>query len=261
MSSLDHDYSQVMSSEKNSGGKRPSPPTPSKQSTKKNKSEEEKPSDDIGATTKLILEEVMKLSAKFDVQEKRMDELCSKLEDNCTRVMELTTEVSEHKAKAAELEGKVAKLQTEMVILREKGKESERYKRRWNLRIKGLKEIDNEDVKGRVISILTKIAPGASWDVRDNVDSVHRIGKKEPNRTRQVIIQFVKREARDDILALTKHSDVCKKEGIRFAEDMIKEDREARMLLWPKIQEARNQNKKAYYRGPYAYIEGVQIFP
>lgn len=261
MYSWDHDYNQAMSCEKSSGGKRGPPTTPNKQqNSKKNKSEDEN-SDEIGATTKLILEEVMKLSAKFDLQEKRMDEMSAKLEDNCTQIMELTTAVTKYQAKTAALEDTVAKLQTEMSVLREKCKENERYKRRWNLRIRGLKEKENEDVKGRVISILSNIAPGASWDIRDNVDSVHRIGRKEPNRTRQVIIQFVKRECRDDIWSLTKDCEVCKKEGIRFAEDMIKEDREARMLVWPKMKEARSQNKRAYYRGPHAYIDGVQIFP
>lgn len=116
------------------------------------KNEEEQFSEDIGVTTKLILEEVKKLSARFDVQEKRIDELSDKFEDNCMRVTELTAEVTQYKAKDCE---------------------------------------------------------------------------------------------------------VCKKESINFAEDMIKEDREARMLVWSKMKEARSQNKRAYYRGPFAYIEGV----
>lgn len=263
MYSWDHDYSQEMSIEKSAGGgKRGPPATPTKQQTpKKNKSEEENSPDDIGATTKLILEEVKKLSVKFDMQEKRMDEISAKLEASCAQVTKLTTVVTEYQDKTTALEDQVVKLKAEINVVREKCKENERYKRRWNLRIRGLKEQENEDVKGKVISILSKIAPGVSWDIKDNVDSVHRIGRREPNRTRQVIIQFVKRECRDTIWSLTKDCEVCKKEGISFAEDMIKEDREARMLVWPKMREARRQNKRAYYRGPHAFIDGVKIFP
>lgn len=47
--------------------------------------------------------------------------------------------------------------------------------------------------------------------------------------------------------------------GIKFAEDLSKEDREACCALWPRISEARVAGKKAYYRGPYGYIEGTRI--
>ncbi|KAI2665242.1 hypothetical protein H4Q32_021467 [Labeo rohita] len=44
-------------------------------------------------------------------------------------------------------------------------------------------------------------------------------------------------------------------------EDLSKEDKMARELLWPKIKEARDQKKRAYFRGPFGFIENVQIFP
>ncbi|KAK7882245.1 hypothetical protein WMY93_028419 [Mugilogobius chulae] len=265
MTSLDHDYSQVMSSEKTTGGgKRSAPPTtPNKQqpaaATKKTRSDGEKSSEE--SATKQILDGITKLSERFDVQEERMNQISDKLEKNCTLVTKLTADVTEYKIKTVKLEQQLAKLNEEVTATKEKCKEQERYKRRWNLRIKGLKEKEKEDVRGIVISLLSQIAPGVPWDVRDMVDSVHRIGRRESQQSRQVIIQFVKRECRNEIWRLTKNCDVCKREGIRFAEDMIPEDRETRKLLWPKIKEARDQNKRAYFRGPFGFIENVQVFP
>lgn len=94
----------------------------------------------------------------------------------------------------------------------------------------------------------------------DMVDSVHRLGKKEQNHPRQVIIQFVKKECRNQIWRLSKDCDVCKQAGIRFAEDLTKEDKAAREKLWPRIKEAWDQKKRAYFRGPLSFIEDIQIF-
>lgn len=156
-----------------------------------------------------------------------------------------------------ELEHQVWKLNEEVKTLTEKCQEQERYKRRWNLCVKCLKEKEQEDT---LFSLLSKIAPGVSWNIDDMVDTVHRVGKKDHNRTRQVIIQFVKQECRNEIWKLSKDCDVCKQAGIRFAEDLAKEDKATREKLWPKIKEARDQKKRAYFRGPYGFIENVQIF-
>ncbi|KAI2645064.1 Cell division protein ZapB [Labeo rohita] len=102
--------------------------------------------------------------------------------------------------------------------------ELERYKRRWNLRI-----------------------------------NVHRIDKKEPGKPRQMIVQFTMRKYRDEFWQSTKNSSVCRDRGVRFAEDLTKEDRLARAALWPLIDQARKAGKKAYFRGPFGYIEGKRI--
>ncbi|KAI2647088.1 Deleted in malignant brain tumors 1 protein [Labeo rohita] len=70
-----------------------------------------------------------------------------------------------------------------------------------------------------------EIAPGVPWEMEEAVDTVHRIGRKDGNRTRQVIMQFSKRIYRDQIWALSKESTVCKEVGCHFAEDLNKEDR------------------------------------
>ncbi len=91
------------------------------------------------------------------------------------------------------------------------------------------------------------------------MDTVHRIGPKTKDESRQVIIQFCMRKYRDEFWNSIKASDVCKLRGVKFSEDLSKGDREARAALWPRISEARAAGKKAYYRGSYGYIEGARI--
>ncbi|KAL1276543.1 hypothetical protein QQF64_036166 [Cirrhinus molitorella] len=81
-------------------------------------------------------------------------------------------------------------LKKENKELRSRIGELDRYKRRWNLRIKGLPEKQNENTRKEVISLLSKIAPGVPWEMEDAVDLVDRIGRKEGNRMRQIISVF-----------------------------------------------------------------------
>lgn len=68
--------------------------------------------------------------------------------------------------------------------------EEERYKRRWCLRIKGLKENSNERIREDVIQLLGKITPEFASNMEEAVDVVHRVGRKETGRSREVIILF-----------------------------------------------------------------------
>ncbi len=82
--------------------------------------------------------------------------------------------------------------------------EHARYKRRWNLRLTGLPEKDDENVREMVIGILTRIIPVSVEKLRDTVDTVHRLGKRESattsnNVSRVVIIQFGMRTIRDEV--------------------------------------------------------------
>ncbi|ROL42063.1 hypothetical protein DPX16_19510 [Anabarilius grahami] len=122
-----------------------------------------------------------------------------------------------------------------------------------------MKETAGEDIRREDVSLLAEIVPHLQHKLKDIVDTVHRVGPKTKDKSRRVIIQFCMRKHRDEFWRSTKVSDVCKIREIKFTKDLSKEDREARTALWPRISEARAAGKKAYYRGPYGYIEGTRI--
>lgn len=213
-----------------------------------------------------ILEAINTLASRFDKQEKQLEVINVQIRENSVTIGNLAkalefnaAELKECKGKVSTLEKKVVALQKENADLKERTGEYERYSRRWNLRIKGIKETMNENTREEVITLLKKVAPHWAQKMEEIVDTTHRIGKKEEKRTRQVIVQFVKRQHRDGIWRMTKESETCKELGIRFIEDLTREDKQAREALWPQIQEARKAGKKAYFRGPYGFINGQKI--
>ncbi|KAL7841241.1 hypothetical protein SRHO_G00249320 [Serrasalmus rhombeus] len=106
--------------------------------------------------------------------------------------------------------------------LKERISEIERYKR--------LKEHEGENSRER-IRILSTITPQWSEKMEDLVDSAHRLGRRVEGKHRQIIIQFTKRIHRDSIWRPSKNHAACKEHGVRFTEDLLKADKEARKLL------------------------------
>lgn len=139
--------------------------------------------------------------------------------------------------------------------------ELERYKRRRNLRLNGLKEENGENTWRVVADIILKIAPHWKEKMDIILDSVHRLGPVNNSRPRQIILQFTSRRFRDEIWKTTKLHKICKDLKIRFAEDLTKEDREAWMVGWPKVEKARKDGMKTMFRGPHAFINGQKVLP
>ncbi|KAK7881536.1 hypothetical protein WMY93_029945 [Mugilogobius chulae] len=102
-----------------------------------------------------------------------------------------------------------------------------------------------------------KIAPDLKLE--EAVDIVHRLGKRVDGRNRNIVILFSQRRIKEELWKRTKDSPVCKQEGISFAEMLPQEDLQDRQRLWPLIEEARRAGKRAYFRGPHAFIDGRKI--
>lgn len=109
------------------------------------------------------------------------------------------------------------------------------------------------------------MVPVAVDKVREMVDTVHRLGKKNDaafnKMARPIIIQFATRTARNDVWRRSKEARVCKELNIYFREDFSKEDREARAKLWPRVEEARRKGRKAFLKEGYAIIDGIRVEP
>lgn len=196
----------------------------------------------------------------------RMDDISSQIQQHSAMLASVakTTQLNSEdievcKTKIKSLERQVGSLLKEKGDLKERLVEQERYKRRWSLRIKGKKEDVNENIRADTVNLLCKVAPDLADKMEDAVDIVHRVGRKIENRHRQVIVLFSKRNIRDDIWKRTKSSAACREAGVRFAEDLTKDDLLARQEMWPKIEQARKEGKTAGFRGPYGYINGKRI--
>ncbi|KAJ7997822.1 hypothetical protein DPEC_G00216120 [Dallia pectoralis] len=211
-----------------------------------------------------ILEAIQSMEKNFD---KQLTQLKEQAKQSSCMIASLTKAVQFHaeevkvcKKKINDLESQSELLEKENRELKERVREQERYKMRWCLKLKGIKEKNEENIRTDIIHLFAKIAPDIDMrQLEDAVDIVHRIGRKEDNKNRHVVILFARRLVREEIWRRSKDSPVCKERGVRFTEMLPLEDREARKNLWPQIEQARREGKRAYYRGPHGYIEGRRI--
>ncbi|CAM4682817.1 unnamed protein product [Leuciscus chuanchicus] len=177
-----------------------------------------------GRKGKKVLEAIKQLTDKVDIGTqlqqnsimltsiaKAVEFNAAEIKDCKTQLQSTVRDVSDVKKDNAELMERVLEL--------------ERYKRRWNLRIRGLKEKEGEDIRVAVADLLVKISRSWSSSINQIVDSVHRIGRREENKTRHVIIQFTQRLHRDALWRMTKDHAICKELRISFIEDLCKADR------------------------------------
>ncbi|KAK7165631.1 hypothetical protein R3I93_005638 [Phoxinus phoxinus] len=181
---------------------------------------------------------------------------------NIAKAVEFNSaEIKECKEQCQKLHVEVKQLKEENTELGKRAAELERYKRRWNLRVNGLQEGKDENTRQIISDIIGKIVPHWRENMDFILDSVHRLGPSNANRPRQIIMQLTGRHFRDELWRITKLHPVCKDLNIRFAEDLTKEDREARRAVWPKVEQARKAGLKAVFRGRHAFINGQKILP
>lgn len=260
---IEHDYAmEIVVQNKRERGNGSLPSTPSKVSAEK-RAKPNTGGEKSGISNETILEAILNLERRVD---EKLADLSEQSKQSSVMIASLTKaiqfnteEVNECKKRVKDLEIQNDDLRKENRDLKERVREQERYRMRWCLRIKGIEEKKDEDIRSLVIQTLGKIAPDLEPKLEEAVDIVHRLGRRMDSRSRNVIVLFVQRRVKEEIWRRSKDSPVCKAEGIRFAEMLPREDLEERRKLWPQIEQARRAGKKAFFRGPYGFIEGRQI--
>lgn len=86
------------------------------------------------------------------------------------------------------MQSEVQALKMENSTLKSTLDESCHYRWRWFLKLHGLKEADGEDVRNCVIDVLQHVAPDISDNMHAGVDIAHRLGPKQVEKNRSIII-------------------------------------------------------------------------
>ncbi|KAK7904075.1 hypothetical protein WMY93_016682 [Mugilogobius chulae] len=125
----------------------------------------------------------------------------------------------------------------------------ESYGRRWNLRLHGVPEIEKENVREQVIGVCQQVLPALKEKLPDVIDVAHRVGRRRHDdpKPRGVIIRFISRRHKEELWKAAKNCTFLQAKGLRFTEDLTKEEKENRQKLWPKIKKARDDGKAAYF--------------
>lgn len=236
----------------------PLPPTPEQRPAKKAKS-------DPGCTGESNSAAMMKMMERMEgmqVETLRtakantvtINSLVDRLDAMDKRMEDVTGTVSS-------LQSRVKKLEKDNSLLRDRCSELDAYKRRWNLRVAGIQEKSGENVKQIIINLFGKVSPDIANQLPATVDIVHRLGPRSGNAQsfRRIIVQFISRTHRDKIWRDARNSDFLKQQKIKLFEDLPQDTKDARNKLWPSVEKARKEGKKAGFRGPLAVIEGKRF--
>ncbi len=177
--------------------------------------------------------------------------------DSCHQdVAELKKENACLKVQCTEFQGRISEME-------QKINDAERYSRHWNLRLYMRNEKSDENIKATVKDI-SKVFPEAhNTSVIDGVDVVHRIGRlkdaRESSTPRPVIIRFISRSERDLVWKLSKANNLLSIKHLRFKEDLTAADKEACKKLWPLVEKARKEGKRAHFVGNKAYVDNKEV--
>lgn len=137
----------------------------------------------------------------------------------------------------------------------------ERYHRGWNLRLHGVPEQKQEDTP--LLDICCAVTGETCECFKGCFDVTHCLGCYQDNqrKPRPVIIQFATRSACDLVWRKAKSYTFLKDNHLRFTEDLTADDRVLREKLWPIIDKARKEGKRAYFAGIRVIIEGKEVHP
>ena len=225
----------------------------------------------------VLLEAINKLStSQKDVMDK-LSSIENSVTENLKNIQALTASVQSTQTQIGALTSRVDPLEIEVKNLKDENKklltqvnEQDAYSRRWNLKISGIAESKDENVKMMVIDLFSRVSPGLRDSLQRSVDIAHRLGprgKKEDRidengkekGPRRIIVRFAYRAHRDQIWADAKDCQVLKQKNIKITEDLTQHTREQRAKLWPMVEAARSQGKRAGFTGPFAIIDGKKF--
>ena len=140
---------------------------------------------------------------------------------------------------------------TKMQVFEEKLDKLENYSRRSNLIVYGLKEEPSEDVEVKVKDMFKH---ELSYREEIRFERVHRLGKKQQNRSRPIICRFSFFQQKSDIM---KRAGSLKGKHISMSNDFSQAVRDRRRILVPHLKYQRHNGKKARLDADRLFIEGV----
>ncbi len=71
--------------------------------------------------------------------------------------------------------------------------------------------------------------------------------------------QFALRVYREKVLVAVQDHPALRERGVHLTEDLTFSERQQRRLLRPKVKVAREERKRAYFRGADAFIDGEKL--
>lgn len=144
---------------------------------------------------KEIKNEQRELSTSIELCHTNINDLKDLMKNQDSKINVCNDEIQRLSSENVQLRGKINSLATELHAL-------EQYSHRSNLVIYGVPETENENIQ-HVMRRLATAIQFPDWST-SLVDAVHRLGRRNNNDPRPIIIKFVSRQDRDEFLKKRK---------------------------------------------------------
>lgn len=242
----------------------PLPDTPEPNPAKKSKPSYDSPS----VSDAMLMRFMQRMEAMHEETLRRIQGVEKTVLENSNSIKQIINSLEFHgeevkhlNEKTEELEKKMVRLEKENVDLRDKYSDLEAYKRRWNLRVAGIPEKAGEDVKQMIIDLFSQVSPSIAADLPRGVDIAHRLGPRSAaeKSSRRIIVLFSSRSLRDRVWKNAKTAVLLREKKIKIFKDLSQREKDARSLLWPTVEKARREGKRAGFHGQFAVIEGKRV--
>ncbi|KAK6182019.1 hypothetical protein SNE40_009788 [Patella caerulea] len=188
-----------------------------------------------------------------DQNQTQTNELTTLLHDIRDEITQLRSEVREMniKEEVTNIKQDIEQLKTENESIKQRLDESENRRKEHNLIFYGIKEKVSEiETPGKSEQLIRDVAlsdlPGVSADSEINIERIFRLGRRNKERVRRILVVFNKLRDRDVILQSARKQ--FKDSQIKVSEDFSKRVREIRKALIPHLIEAKEANKRAFLK-------------
>lgn len=102
------------------------------------------------------------------------------------------------------------------------------------------------------------MVPETADNFPHHIHVAHCVGRKSAEKVRPIILRFTARSAKELLWKSLKGSEYLQSRKLRFGEDLMK-DKDTRNRLWPQIEVARKQGKKAFFVCAKAIIDAREV--
>lgn len=194
-----------------------SPVTPSKPPSSK-RGKTEKSGDNIISTLSDLI------NNRADGMEKLINNNAMRIEGLKKTVDFVCAEVKDLKIKMTNAEKCIDEEKRHRSTLKNRIRELEGYHRRWSLKLYGVPEKADLNVRAEIINICQEVLPEGKIKLPDVIDTVYRLGSKmHTDKPRPIILQFTSRVHRDTVWKAARNNSYLRDKKLRFAEDFCEE--------------------------------------
>lgn len=167
-------------------------------------------------------------------------------------IADLQGQLAEANRKIDAQDTKVDCLEKRVVKCEQGNLELERHSRSSNVRIGGIEETKDENCSDKVLSLLEGMGLG-----HVDIENCHRVGEKKQGKTRYMIVRFVRRLQRREVIAKRK---VFFDNNFPLYEDLPKQDLDTKQKFKAEIDDLYSKDNKCYFSRGAWYVNGKKKF-